>query len=47
MYHSGSPMFVIAQESFYVKINNSERYMVLNFEDDDVIDLGASNQKEF
>lgn len=47
LYHSSSPMFVIAQESFYVKINNSERYLVLNFEDDDVIDLGASNQKEF
>jgi hypothetical protein len=30
-FHLASPMIVIAQESFYVRLNNSERYLVLNF----------------
>lgn len=42
-YHLASPMAVIAMESFYIRLNNSERYLVLNFKDDEVMDLSSSN----
>jgi hypothetical protein len=46
-YHIASPMSIIGMESFYVRLNNSEKYLVLNFQDDDATDLMPSNQSEF
>lgn len=46
-YHLASPMIIIAQESFYIQLNNNENYLVLNFHDDEIIELSSSHQKSF
>lgn len=45
-YHISSPMSVIAQESFYIRLNNHENFLVLNFRDDQIIDSPYNSQEE-
>lgn len=39
-------MSVIAQESFYIRLNNHENFLVLNFRDDQIIEAPYNNQDE-
>lgn len=39
-------MSVIAQESFFIRLNNHENFLVLNFRDDQLIDTAYNNQDE-
>ena len=45
-YHISSPMSVIAQESFYIRLNNHENFLVLNFKDNQISDAPYNNQDE-